>query len=156
MKVVGSYAELKELSGVELEDYHRPWVDDVTFTIDGVEYKRIDKVMDCWFESGSMPFAQFHYPFENKEKFEASFPGDFIVEYIGQVRAWFYYVHAVGVGLFGTNSYKNVITTGTLAGNDGRKMSKSYGNYTDPNELMDQYSADALRFLLMSSPANER
>jgi isoleucyl-tRNA synthetase len=152
VKIVGSYAELKELSGVELEDYHRPWIDDVTFTIDGVEYKRIDKVLDCWFESGSMPFAQFHYPFENVEKFEQSFPGDFIVEYVGQVRAWFYYVHAVSVGLFGKNGFKNVITTGTLAGNDGRKMSKSYGNYTDPNELMDQYSADSLRFLLMSSP----
>lgn len=152
VKVVGSYAELKELSGVELEDYHRPWIDDVTFKIDGVEYKRIDKVLDCWFESGSMPFAQFHYPFENVEKFEQSFPGDFIVEYVGQVRAWFYYLHAVSTGLFGKNSFKNVITTGTLAGNDGRKMSKSYGNYTDPNELMDQYSADALRFLLMSSP----
>jgi isoleucyl-tRNA synthetase len=152
VKVVGSYAELKELSGVELEDYHRPWVDDITFTIDGLEYKRIEKVLDCWFESGSMSFAQFHYPFENKEKFEASFPGDFIVEYIGQVRAWFYYMHAVSIGLFGENSFKNVITTGTLAGNDGRKMSKSFGNYTDPNELMDQYSADSLRFLLMSSP----
>jgi isoleucyl-tRNA synthetase len=152
IKVVGSYAELKELSGVELEDYHRPWVDDIEFDYEGKHYKRIDKVMDGWFESGSMPFAQFHYPFENKEKFDASYPGDFIVEYIGQVRAWFYYVHTVGVGLFGTNSYKNVITTGTLAGNDGRKMSKSYGNYTDPNELMDMYSADALRFLLMSSP----
>ena len=151
-KVVGSYAELKELSGVELEDYHRPWVDDVTFTIDGVEYKRIDKVLDCWFESGSMPFAQFHYPFENKEKFEQGFPGDFIAEYVGQVRAWFYYLHAVNTGLFGKNAFNNVIVTGTLAGNDGRKMSKSYGNYTDPNELMDQYSADALRFLLLSSP----
>ena len=152
VKVVGSYAELKELSGIELEDYHRPWIDDVTFTIDGVEYKRIEKVLDCWFESGSMPFAQFHYPFENKEKFESSFPGDFIVEYVGQVRAWFYYLHAVNVGLFGKNAFRNVITTGTLAGNDGRKMSKSFGNYTDPNELMDQYSADSLRFLLMSSP----
>jgi isoleucyl-tRNA synthetase len=152
VKVVGSYAELKELSGVELDDYHRPWIDDVTFKIDGVEYKRIDKVLDCWFESGSMPFAQFHYPFENTEKFEQSFPGDFIVEYVGQVRAWFYYLHAVSVGLFGKNSFTNVITTGTLAGNDGRKMSKSFGNYTDPNELMDTYSADALRFLLMSSP----
>lgn len=152
IKVVGSYAELKELSGVELEDYHRPWIDDVTFTIDGVEYKRIDKVLDCWFESGSMPFAQFHYPFENVEKFEQSFPGDYIVEYVGQVRAWFYYVHAVSVGLFGKNGFKNVITTGTLAGNDGRKMSKSFGNYTDPNELMDTYSADSLRFLFMSSP----
>lgn len=151
-KVVGSYAELKELSGVELDDYHRPWIDDVTFTIDEVKYQRIDKVMDSWFEAGSMPFAQFHYPFENKEKFENNFPGDFIVEYIGQVRAWFYYMHAMSVALFGENSFKNVIVTGNVAGNDGRKMSKSYGNYTDPNELMDKFSADSLRFLLLSSP----
>lgn len=152
VRVVGSYAELKELSGIELEDYHRPWIDDVKFTIDGEEYTRIDKVMDSWFEAGSMPFAQFHYPFENKEKFEANFPGDFIVEYIGQVRAWFYYMHAMSVALFGENSFKNVIVTGNVAGNDGRKMSKSYGNYTDPNELMDKFSADSLRFLLLSSP----
>ena len=151
-RVVGSYAELKELSGDELEDYHRPWIDDVKFTIDGEEYTRIDKVMDSWFEAGSMPFAQFHYPFENKEKFESNFPGDFIVEYIGQVRAWFYYMHAMSVALFGENSFKNVIVTGNVAGNDGRKMSKSYGNYTDPNELMDKFSADSLRFLLLSSP----
>jgi len=153
IKVVGSYEELKELSGVELEDYHMPWIDDVTFTIDGIKYKRIDRVIDCWFESGSMPFAQFHYPFENVEKFEQNFPGDFIAEYVGQVRAWFYYLHAISVGLFGTSSFKNVIVTGTLAGNDGRKMSKSFGNFTDPNVLMDEYSADALRFLLLSSPA---
>ncbi len=152
VKVVGSYAELKELSGVELSDYHRPWVDDITFDIDGETYTRIDKVMDSWFEAGSMPFAQFHYPFENKEKFEANFPGDFIVEYIGQVRAWFYYMHAMSVALFGENSFKNVIVTGNVAGNDGRKMSKSYGNYTDPNELMDKFSADSLRFLLLQSP----
>ena len=152
IKVIGSYAELKELSGVELKDYHRPWVDDVKFTIDGVEYVRTDKVMDSWFEAGSMPFAQFHYPFENKQKFEDNFPGDFIVEYVGQVRAWFYYMHAMSVALFGENSFKNVIVTGNVAGNDGRKMSKSYGNYTDPNELMDKFSADALRFLLVSSP----
>ncbi|MFZ1258079.1 MAG: isoleucine--tRNA ligase [Candidatus Saccharimonas sp.] len=152
VKVVGSYAELKELSGVELDDYHRPWVDDITFEIDGEKYTRTDKVMDSWFEAGSMPFAQFHYPFENKEKFEANFPGDFIVEYIGQVRAWFYYMHAMSVALFGENSFKNVIVTGNVAGNDGRKMSKSYGNYTDPNELMDKFSADSLRFLLLSSP----
>lgn len=152
VKVVGSYAELKELSGVELEDYHRPWVDDITFEQGGEKFTRIEKVLDCWFESGSMPFAQFHYPFENKEKFEANFPGDFIVEYVGQVRAWFYYVHTVNTALFGTEAFKNVITTGTLAGNDGRKMSKSLGNFTDPNELMDKYSADSLRFLLLSSP----
>ena len=164
IKVVGSYAELKELSGVELEDYHRPWVDEIEFDINGEHFTRIEKVLDCWFESGSMPFAQLHYPFENKEKFERNYPADFIVEYVGQVRAWFYYVHAVKttlaeIGAFGKkakngakNAYKNVITTGTLAGNDGRKMSKSLGNYTDPNILMDQYSADSLRFLLLSSP----
>jgi isoleucyl-tRNA synthetase len=152
IKVVGSYAELKELSGVELDDYHRPWVDDITFDIDGVTYRRIEKVLDGWFESGSMPFAQFHYPFENVQKFEANFPGDFIVEYVGQVRAWFYYVHAVNVALFGHNAFKNVIVTGNVAGNDGLKMSKSKGNYTDPNLLMDQYSADSLRFTLLSSP----
>lgn len=152
VKVVGSYEELKELSGVELEDYHRPWVDEITFVLDGIEYKRIEKVLDCWFESGSMPFAQFHYPFENAEKFEQNYPGDFIAEYVGQVRAWFYYLHVVNVGLFGKHAFNNVVVTGTLAGNDGRKMSKSFGNYTDPNQLMDTYSADALRFLLLSSP----
>lgn len=163
VKVVGSYAELKELSGVELDDYHRPWVDDITFEIDGEKFTRIDKVLDCWFESGSMPFAQLHYPFENQTKFEQNYPADFIVEYIGQVRAWFYYVHAVNValaeiGAFGEagaqhkNAYSNVITTGVVAGNDGRKMSKSLGNFTDPNELMDKFSADSLRFLLLSSP----
>lgn len=164
IKVIGSYDELYELSGQRLEDYHRPWVDQIEFDIDGEHFTRIEKVLDCWFESGSMPFAQLHYPFENKEKFESNYPADFIVEYVGQVRAWFYYVHAVNtalaeIGAFGEkakngakNAYKNVITTGTLAGNDGRKMSKSLGNYTDPNILMDQYSADALRFLLLSSP----
>ena len=163
VRVVGSYAELKELSGVELDDYHRPWVDDITFEIDGETFTRIDKVLDCWFESGSMPFAQLHYPFENQAKFEQNYPADFIVEYIGQVRAWFYYVHAVNaalaeIGAFGEagaqhkNAYSNVITTGVVAGNDGRKMSKSLGNFTDPNELMDKFSADSLRFLLLSSP----
>ena len=152
IRVVGSYDELYKISGKRLEDYHRPWIDEIEFDIDGEHFKRVDKVLDCWFESGSMPFAQLHYPFENKEKFEKNYPADFIVEYVGQVRAWFYYVHAVNTALFGDKAYKNVITTGTLAGNDGRKMSKSLGNYTDPNELMDKYSADALRFLMLSSP----
>ena len=163
VKVIGSYAELKELSGMELDDYHRPWVDDITFTIDGETFTRIDKVLDGWFESGSMPFAQLHYPFENRQTFEQNYPADFIVEYVGQVRAWFYYVHAVNaalaeIGAFGEagaqhkNAYSNVITTGVVAGNDGRKMSKSLGNFTDPNELMDKFSADSLRFLLLSSP----
>ncbi|MCL1929681.1 GNAT family N-acetyltransferase [Candidatus Saccharibacteria bacterium] len=152
VKVIGSYAELKELSGVELDDYHRPWVDDITFDINGEHFTRIEKVLDCWFESGSMPFAQLHYPFENKEKFEKNYPADFITEYVAQVRAWFYYVHVVNTALFGQNAFKNCIVTGTLAGNDGRKMSKSLGNYTDPNELMDKFSADSLRFLLLSCP----
>ncbi len=162
--VVGSYEELERYSGKRLDDYHRPWVDEIEFDYNGEHYRRIEKVLDCWFESGSMPFAELHYPFENKEKFEQGYPADFIVEYVGQVRAWFYYVHAVNtalaeIGAFGEkakngakNAYKNVITTGTLAGNDGRKMSKSLGNYTDPNELMDKYSADAYRLLLLSSP----
>ena len=152
VKVVGSYDELYELSGTRLEDYHRPWVDEIEFEIDGEHFKRIDKVLDCWFESGSMPFVQLHYRFENRVKFEKNYPADFIVEYVGQVRAWFYYVHVVNTALFSDIAYKNVITTGTLAGNDGRKMSKSLGNYTDPNLLMDQYSADSLRFLMLSSP----
>lgn len=152
VKVVGSYDELYELSGVRLEDYHRPWVDEIEFDINGEHFKRIEKVLDCWFESGSMPFAQLHYPFENKEKFEKNYPADFIVEYVGQVRAWFYYVHVLNTALFSNKAFKNVITTGTVAGNDGRKMSKSLGNYTDPTELMDKYSADALRFLMLSSP----
>lgn len=163
VKVIGSYDELYELSGVKLDDYHRPWVDKIEFDINGEHFKRIEKVLDCWFESGSMPFAQHHYPFENKEKFEANYPADFIVEYVGQVRAWFYYVHCLNtslaqIGAFGEkakngakNAFKNVITTGTIAGNDRRKMSKSLGNFTDPNILMDQYSADALRLLLLSS-----
>ncbi len=150
--IVGSYAELKELSGVELDDYHRPWVDDVEFDKDGMHYKRTEKVLDCWFESGSMPFAQFHYPFENKEKFEQNFPGDFIVEYVGQVRAWFYYLNAVNIGLFGKIPFKNALVHGNLMGSDGYKLSKSRGNFTDPSELMDEYSADSLRFLLLSSP----
>ncbi|HEY4964737.1 MAG TPA: isoleucine--tRNA ligase [Candidatus Saccharimonadales bacterium] len=152
VKVVGSYEELEQLSGVTLEDYHRPWIDDVTFTFEGVKYTRIEKVLDCWFESGSMPFAMHHYPFDNVEKFEQNFPGDFIAEYVGQVRAWFYYMHAISVGLFTDRAFNNVVVTGTLAGNDGRKMSKSFGNFTDPNQLMDTYGADALRYLLLSSP----
>jgi isoleucyl-tRNA synthetase len=152
VKVIGSYQELKQLSGIELEDYHRPWIDAVSFNLNGIEYKRIDKVIDCWFESGSMPFAQFHYPFENKQKFEDNFPGDFVAEYVGQVRAWFYYLHTISIGLFGEIAFKNVIVTGTVLGEDGRKLSKSLNNFTDPNLIIDKYSADSLRFLLLSSP----
>ena len=154
LKVVGSYEELKKLSGVELDDYHRPGIDEVTFPCEkcGGTMQRVPQVFDSWIESGSMPFAQFHYPFENKEKFEKGFPTDFISEYIAQTRAWFYVLHVMSVGLFDSESFKNVITTGTIAGSDGRKMSKQYGNYTDPVEVLEKYSADAFRFYFLSSP----
>jgi len=154
IKVFGSYESLKNASGVELSDYHRPKVDDVIFACKKCQgkMKRIPQVFDSWIESGSMPFAQFHYPFENKEVFEKSFPTDFISEYIAQTRAWFYVLHVLSVGIFGKNSFKNVVTTGTIAGNDGKKMSKSLGNYTMPDLVLEKYSADALRFYLLSSP----
>ena len=154
LKVFGSYEELKEASGVELNDYHRPGVDGISFACEkcGGKMKRISQVFDSWIESGSMPFAQFHYPFENKEKFEKSFPTDFISEYIAQTRAWFYVLHVVSVGIFGKESFKNVVTTGTIAGADGKKMSKSLGNYTKPDIVLEKYSADAMRFYLLSSP----
>ena len=153
VRVFGSYAELKDVSGVELDDYHRPGVDDISFPCKcGGAMKRIPQVFDSWIESGSMPFAQFHYPFENKEQFEKSFPADFISEYIAQTRAWFYVLHVISVGIFGKESFKNVVTTGTIAGSDGKKMSKSLGNYTLPDIVLEKYSADALRFYLLSSP----
>ena len=152
IKAFGSYDEFEASTGVRLDDYHLPNVLDVTFEYDGVTMHHIGKVLDCWFESGSMPFAQFHYPFENKEKFEQNYPGDFITEYVAQTRAWFYYMHVMGVGLFGEKSFKNVISHGTLAGNDGRKMSKSFGNYTEPTVLYDEISADAWRVFLLTSP----
>ena len=152
VKVIGSFAEFEELTGCRLDDYHLPQVMDVTFECDGVEMQHIGKVLDCWFESGSMPFAQFHYPFENKEKFEASFPADFIIEAIDQTRGWFYSLTAVNVALFGKSPWKNLICTGFINAADGKKMSKKLKNYTDPMELMDKTSADSFRFLMLSSP----
>ena len=152
VKVIGSFAEFEELTGSRLDDYHLPQVMDVTFECDGVEMRHIGKVLDCWFESGSMPFAQFHYPFENKEKFEASFPADFIIEAIDQTRGWFYSLTAVNVALFGKSPWKNLICTGFINAADGKKMSKKLKNYTDPMELMDKTSADSFRFLMLSSP----
>ena len=152
VKVIGSFAEFEELTGSRLDDYHLPQVMDVTFECDGVEMRHIGKVLDCWFESGSMPFAQFHYPFENKEKFEASFPANFIIEAIDQTRGWFYSLTAVNVALFGKSPWKNLICTGFINAADGKKMSKKLKNYTDPMELMDKTSADSFRFLMLSSP----
>jgi isoleucyl-tRNA synthetase len=152
VKVIGSYKEFEELTGKKLDDYHLPEVMNVTFELDGTTMKHIGKVLDCWFESGSMTFAQFHYPFENKEKFESSFPADFIIEAIDQTRGWFYSLLAVNVGLFGKAPWKNLICTGFINAADGKKMSKKLKNYTDPMELMNKFSADSFRFLMLSSP----
>ena len=145
------YARLPVNAQFEL-DLHRPYTDDIVLLDDvGVEYLRIPEVVDCWVESGSMPFAEYHYPFENKDVFEKRAPGDFIAEYIAQTRTWFYYMHAMGVLLFNRLAFKSVVSTGNILGNDGLKMSKSKGNYTDPLLVVDQFGADAYRFHLMGS-----
>ena len=134
-------------------DLHRPYIDEVDVVCDecGGEMKRTPEVLDGWFESGAMPFAEYHYPFENKEKFEKRFPGDFVAEYIAQTRTWFYYTHAIAGVLFGDVGFKNVVSTGNILAEDGSKMSKSKGNFTDPMLNMDKFGADALRYYLMAS-----
>lgn len=133
-------------------DLHRPYIDSIVLVDEkSTEYKRIPEVIDCWFESGSMPFAQDHYPFENPEWKQNNFPGGFVAEYIAQTRTWFYYTHAISTMLFGEAPFKNVVTTGTVLAEDGSKMSKSKNNYPDPWILFDKYGVDALRFYLMSS-----
>jgi len=150
--VIGSVEELEKLSGQKVEDLHRPYIDEITIEKGGKVYKRIPEVLDSWFEAGSMPYAQLHYPFENQDKFEKNFPGDYIIEYIAQVRAWFNMMHRLSTALFEYHSFKNVITTGVMAGDDGRKMSKTYGNYTDPKEVLETIGGDSLRLYLMNSP----
>ena len=150
--VISSIKQLEELSGRKVKDLHRPYIDEITIERNGKKYIRRTEVLDSWMEAGSMPYAQIHYPFENEEKFENSFPGDFIVEYIGQVRAWFFFMHVLSTALMGSHSFKNVISTGVMAGSDGRKMSKTYGNYTDPKTVLLTYGGDALRLYLMASP----
>ncbi len=150
--IIGSISELEQQSGSKVTDLHRPYIDRITINKDGKTFRRVSDVLDSWFEAGSMPYAQLHYPFENQEKFEKNFPGDYIVEYIAQVRAWFYVMHVLSISLFGKNSFNNVISTGVMAGSDGRKMSKTYGNYTDPKEVLEKIGGDALRLYLMGSP----
>jgi isoleucyl-tRNA synthetase len=152
IKAFGSYAEFEEFTGQKLDDYHLPKVMNVEFELDGATMHHIGKVIDCWFESGSMPFAQFHYPFENKEKFENSFPADFIVEGVDQTRGWFYSLTAVNVALFNKSPFKNLICTGFINAADGQKISKKLKNYTDPADLMDKTSVDSFRLFLLSSP----
>lgn len=146
------YTPLPRNAAFEI-DLHRPYTDSIVLLDEaGNEYERIKEVVDCWVESGSMPFAEYHYPFENKEEFEKRAPGDFIAEYIAQTRTWFYYMHAMGVLLFDRHAFKNVVSTGTILASDGQKISKSKRNYTDPLELIDQYGSDAMRLYLMGSP----
>ncbi len=149
---VGSLKELEELSGKKVSDLHKHVVDEITFEKDGKLYKRVPDVLDTWFDSGSMPYAQVHYPFENKEKFEAGFPAEFIAEGQDQTRAWFYYLHVLATSLFGGPAYKNVIVNGIVLAEDGKKMSKKLKNYPDPNVVLEKYGADALRYYLCTSP----
>ncbi len=134
-------------------DLHRPYIDEIKFLCKcGSDMKRIPEVFDCWFESGSMPYAQFHYPFENKEEFEKNFPADFIAEGVDQTRGWFYNMLVLSVGLFGKSAYKNVIVNGFVLAEDGKKMSKKLKNYPEPMDVVNKYGADALRYYLLSSP----
>ncbi len=155
IKVIGSIKELKKyaknLPKKEI-DLHKDYLDKIILEINGEKYKRVPEVLDCWFESGSMPFAQFHYPFENKKFFEDNFPSQFVAEYIGQTRAWFYYMIALSAILFGKIPFENVLTTGTILTENGEKMSKSKKNFPDPNEIIEKYGVDSLRFYLLQSP----
>jgi len=150
--VIGSIAELEELSGKKVTDLHRPYIDEIKITRDGEEYTRVEDVFDCWFESGSMPFAQVHYPFENKEWFDNHFPADFITEYVGQTRGWFNTLIMLSTALFDRPPFKNCICHGVvLDAETGLKYSKRLKNYKDPMEVIDQFGADALRWLMMAS-----
>lgn len=155
--VYGSFAQLEEDFGVEVKELHRPWIDTLTRPnpddpTGKSKMVRVPEVLDCWFESGSMPFAQVHYPFENADWFEDHYPGDFIVEYIGQTRGWFYTLHVLATALFDRPAFTNVLSHGIVLGDDGRKMSKSLRNYPDVSGVFDTYGSDAMRWFLMSSP----
>jgi isoleucyl-tRNA synthetase len=151
--VVESIAELEKLTGSKITDLHRHFIDDLTFTKNGKTFKRISEVFDCWFESGSMPYAQNHYPFENQKLFEEIFPADFIAEGIDQTRAWFYTLIILSVALFDKPAFKNVIANGIVLAADGAKMSKRLRNYPDPMVVVQKYGADAIRLYMMHSGA---
>lgn len=158
-RIIGSVDELKEWAvdaerAAQVTNLHREHIDDIEVWIDDtrtVKGTRIPEVFDCWVESGSMPFASKHYPFENKEVFEKTYPAQFVSEYIAQTRAWFYTMHVMSVGIFGKNAVENTLTTGTILAEDGSKMSKSKKNYPDPMTLINEYGVDSLRLYLMSS-----
>jgi isoleucyl-tRNA synthetase len=155
--VYGSLDELERDFKVRPDDLHRPNIDNLTRPnpddpTGKSTMRRVPEVLDCWFESGSMPFAQVHYPFENRDWFDSHYPGDFIVEYIGQTRGWFYTLHVLATALFDRPSFTSCVSHGIVLGNDGRKMSKSLRNYPDVNEVFDSYGSDAMRWFLMASP----
>lgn len=150
---MGSLADLEKYSGIKVNDLHREYVDDIHFTLSGEEgtYKRIPEVLDCWFESGSMPYSQLHYPFENREVFQDGFPAEFIAEGLDQTRGWFYTLTVLSTALFDKPAFKNVIVNGMVLAADGKKMSKRLRNYTPPDELIETFGADALRLFLINS-----
>lgn len=152
-KVIGSIKELEKLSGKKITDLHKHFVDKIEFECEkcGGRMKRIPDVLDCWFESGSMPYAQIHYPFENKEKFEKNFPAQYIAEGVDQTRCWFYYLHVLSTAIKNKQAFRNVIANGIVLAEDGKKMSKRLGNYPEPSEIFDKYGADAVRYYLATS-----
>lgn len=155
--VYGSFEELERDFGVQVTDLHRPSIDELVRPnpddpTGKSMMRRVPEVLDCWFESGSMPFAQVHYPFENREWFESHYPGDFIVEYIGQTRGWFYTLHVLATALFDRPAFSSCVSHGIVLGDDGAKMSKSLRNYPDPMKVFDSHGADAMRWYLLSSP----
>ena len=151
--VLGSVAELENYTGKKITDIHRHFIDDLIIEKNGKSYKRISEVFDCWFESGSMPYAQNHYPFENRDTFQKTFPADFIAEGLDQTRGWFYTLVVLSTALFEKPAFKNVIVNGIILAEDGAKMSKRLRNYPDPMEVVKKYGADAIRLYLMQSPA---
>lgn len=152
MECLGSKKELEEKTGKKVEDLHKHYIDDLTYKCEcGGEMKRIPEVLDCWFESGAMPYAQNHYPFENKEHFENNFPADFISEGLDQTRGWFYTLTVLAAALFNKPAFKTVVVNGLVLAKDGKKMSKSERNYTDPSKVIENFGADALRLFLMDS-----
>ncbi len=154
IKVFGVVKELEELSGQKINDLHKHVVDQITFPCEkcGSVMRRVPDVLDTWFDSGSMPYAQAHYPFENQEKFEKNFPADFIAEGVDQTRAWFYYLHIIATSIKDSHAFKNVIVNGIVLAENGKKMSKRLQNYPDPREIINKYGADVLRYYLLSSP----
>jgi isoleucyl-tRNA synthetase len=153
IQVISSVKELEEKTGREILDLHRHFIDDLTFVENGKTFRRIPEVFDCWFESGSMPYAQNHFPFEHKEETLKAFPADFIGEGLDQTRGWFYTLHVLSVALFDKPAFKNVIVNGIILAEDGAKMSKRLKNYPEPGLMLEKFGADAVRLYLMNSPA---